>query len=74
MRKVLSIHSFWLSAHLDIDKSELETSLTDLDTETIESEVIMNENVLNPAMIRYLFVAMNSLGRIFRGVYFSDNT
>ena len=48
------MHSFCLSAQVDIEDSEEETSSTDFDIEIIVIEVNKRENVLKPAQKRYL--------------------
>ena len=54
IRNVLVIHSFCVSAQVEMGSRDVETSLTDFDMDITEIDVKMRENVLKPAQIRYL--------------------
>ena len=54
------MHSFCVSAHLDMGSRVAETSFIDFDIEIIEIDVKTRERVLNPAHIKYLLLSSNS--------------
>ena len=70
MRKVLIIHSFCESAHVEIGSKSVYICFTDFDTEIMEIEVNTSDKELNPAQIKYLLLSNNSLS-ISNNVYSS---
>ena len=61
IRKVLVMHSFCESDHVEIDSSSVDICLTDFDMLIIDIEVNTSDKVLKPAQITYLLLSNNSL-------------
>ena len=63
-RNVLVIHSFCVSAHVEIGSIAVDTSLNDFYIDIVDIDVTMREKVLIPAQIMNLLLSNKSLSII----------